>query len=65
MPQQPGIGYPPSSATSLWRAVCLNLFEIAQQYGYNDFLEPNALDNETSSMRKCVIYSAFIVNHMP
>ncbi len=65
MPQTPGIGFPPSSATSLWRAVALNLFELAQSYGYTGILEPNALDNDTSSLRKCVFYSAFICDAMP
>jgi hypothetical protein len=60
MPQTPGIGFPPSSATSLWRAVALNLYEIAMANGYSGALQPNALDNEVSSMRKCVVYTAFL-----
>lgn len=63
MPQQPGIGFPPDSETSLWRDAAQNLFEMAQARGYTDILEPNALDNATSSMRKCVVYTAFLCTH--
>ena len=65
MPQTPGIGFPPSAAVSLWRAIALNLYQLAQAHGYTGILEPNALDNEVSSMRKCVVYSAFIYDAMP
>lgn len=60
MPETPGIGFPPDSATSLWRSVSRNLFEIAQAHGYTGTLEPNALDNQTSAMRKCVFWTWFI-----
>ncbi len=63
MPQQPGIGFPPDSETNLWRKVCDNFFEIAQAHGYADFLEPNGLDAPMNSMRKSVIYTAFIANN--
>lgn len=65
MPQSPGIGFPPDSATSLWRKVSENLFIIAQAAGYSGTLEPNALDNEISSMRKCVTWSAYIGENLP
>lgn len=64
MPQTPGIGYPPSSSTSLWRDIATNFFEIAQSLGYNGQLEPNALDNATSSMRKVVVYTAYIADNI-
>lgn len=63
MPQTPGIGFPVASQTDLWRDVCRNFFEIAQAHGYVDILEPNGLDNETSSMRKSVVFTAFIGNN--
>ena len=65
MPQTPGIGYPPDSSTNLWRKASENFFEIAQQFGYSDFLEPNGLDNEVSSMRKSVTFTAYIGENMP
>ena len=65
MPQQPGIGYPSQGQAGLWRDIARNLFEIAQSYGYNDWLEPNALDGEINSMRKAVLYSDYIASHMP
>lgn len=58
MPETPGIGFPPDSATNLWRKVSLNLFELAEGAGVAPFPEPNALDNEMQSMRKCVNYTA-------
>lgn len=64
MPQFPGIGFPPSSATSLWRDISRNLFEVAQAYGYAGNLEPNALDNKISAMRKAVFYSEWIASHI-
>lgn len=64
MLQTPGIGFPPSSSTSLWRDIARNFFEIAQGLGYVGTLEPNALDNSTSSMRKAVIYTAFIADNI-
>ncbi len=63
MPQFPGIGFPPDSATSLWRDISRNFFEIAQAAGYNGTLEPNALDGEINAMRKAVFYSAYIVDN--
>lgn len=63
MPQFPGIGFPPSSATSLWRDISRNLFELAQVYGYSGTLEPNALDNKISAIRKACYFSAFIVDN--
>lgn len=63
MPQFPGIGFPPDSATSLWRDISRNFFEIAVAHGYTGTLEPNALDNETSAMRKAAYYSAYIVDN--
>lgn len=64
MPQFPGIGFPPSSATSLWRDISRNLFELAQAYGYTGTLEPNALDNKMSAIRKADYFSAWIVDHI-
>lgn len=64
MPQFPNIGYPPSSATSLWRDISRNLFELAQAYGYAENIEPNALDNKISAMRKATYYSAWIAEHI-
>jgi hypothetical protein len=63
MPQFPGIGFPPDSATSLWRDISRNLFELAQGYGYSGTLEPNALDNKMSALRKATFYSAWIVDN--
>lgn len=64
MPQTPGIGFPPDSSTSLWRDIARNFYEIAQALGYTGTLEPNALDNETSSQRKAVVYTAFIADNI-
>ena len=65
MPQTPGIGFPPDSATSLWRKVSENLFEIAQLYGHSGHLEPSALDGEINAMRKCVTWTAEIGEALP
>lgn len=61
--QTPGIGFPPDSATSLWRDIARNFYELAQTRGYNGTLEPNPLDNENDSMRKTVVYTAFIADN--
>jgi hypothetical protein len=63
MPQFPGIGFPPDSATSLWRDISRNFFEIAVANGYSGTLEPNALDNKMSAIRKACFYSAYIVDN--
>lgn len=63
MPQYPGIGFPPDSATSLWRDISRNFFEIAVALGYNGTMEPNALDNKMSAIRKACFYSAYIVDN--
>lgn len=63
MPQFPGIGFPPDSATGLWRDIERNLFEIAQVRGYTDYLEPNSLDTKISAERKACEYTAFIVDN--
>jgi len=63
MPQFPGIGFPPSSATSLWRDISRNLFEVAQANGYSGTLEPNALDNKISAIRKACYFSAWLVDN--
>jgi hypothetical protein len=63
MPVYPGIGFPPDSATSLWRDVSRNLYETAVALGYNGTLEPNPLDNKISAMRKACFYSAFIAEN--
>lgn len=63
MPQFPGIGFPPSSATSLWRDISRNLFEAAQALGYAGTLEPNALDNKISAIRKACYFSAWIADN--
>lgn len=63
MPQYPGIGFPPDSATGLWRDISRNLFELAQAHGYSGTLEPNGLDNKMSAIRKACFYSAFIVDN--
>ncbi len=65
MPQSPGIGFPPDSATSLWRKISENLFEIAQANGYTNFLEPNALDGKINAMRKSVTFTAYIADNAP
>lgn len=64
MPQTPGIGFPPDSETNLWRDVSRNLFELAQGYGYNLTLEPNALDSPINSQRKSVTFTAFIAENI-
>lgn len=63
MPQFPGIGFPPSSATSLWRDISRNLFEVAQANGYSETMSPNALDNKISAIRKACYFSAWIVDN--
>lgn len=63
MPIYPGIGFPPDSATSLWRDASRNFFEIAQAHGYAGTLEPNALDNKMSAIRKACFYAAFIAEN--
>jgi len=65
MPQTPGIGFPPDSATSLWRKVSENFFEIAQAYGYSGYMEPSNLDGEINATRKCVTWTAFIGENLP
>jgi hypothetical protein len=60
MAETPGIGFPPDSATGLWRDVSRNFFEMAQAKGYNLTPEPNALDSPISSMRKSVTFTAWI-----
>lgn len=62
MIQTPGIGYPPDSSVNLWRKIANNLFEIATSLGYSG-IEPNALDNQTSSQRKAVYYTAYIAEY--
>ncbi len=53
----------PRSSTNLWREVARQCFVWAQAHGYTGNLEPNALDNEMSSMRKTCFYTAFIVDN--
>lgn len=57
MPQEPSFT---DSPTDLWRKIARNLYEIAVAAGYTGTLEPNGLDNVTSSQRKAVVYAAFI-----
>lgn len=61
--QTPGIGFPPDSATGLWRDVARNFFELAQARGYNGILEPNHLDTEMDSMRRAVVFTAYIADN--
>lgn len=52
-----------SSPTNLWRGIARLYFGIAQAHGYSGGLEPNALDDKISSIRKTCFYTAFIVDN--
>jgi hypothetical protein len=59
--QQPSLN---DSWTDLWRKADRNFFAMAQALGYNEWLEPNALDNQNDAMRKAVLYSAFVASNL-
>jgi hypothetical protein len=48
------------SWTDLWRKQSQNWYQMAVSRGFTESLEPNALDNQKSAMRKVCIYTAFI-----
>ncbi len=52
-----------SSWTSLWRKISHNYYDIAVANGYAGTLEPNALDTDTSAMRKTCFYTAWLVDN--
>lgn len=49
--------------TNSWRKIANNFFVMAVARGYAGTMEPNPLDNLTSSMRKACYFSAFIVDN--
>lgn len=58
----PDIQYPAwnDSWTSLWRKISQNYYIKAVAKGFSEPLEPNALDNQQSAMRKVCYYTAWL-----
>ncbi len=46
--------------TSLWRKISQNYYQMAVTAGFNEPLEPNALDTQQQAMRKVCYYTAFL-----
>ena len=48
--------------TSLWRKISQNYYYMAVQQGFNEPLEPNALDTQQQAMHKVCYYTAFLAS---
>lgn len=49
-----------NSWTDLWRKLSQNYYTMAVAAGFNEPLEPNALDTQIMAMRKVCTYTAYI-----
>lgn len=61
-PLPPGIGFMPDSETNLLRKIARNLYTRAVADGYVG-IEPDALDDYMSSLRKIVYYTAYLAEN--